>query len=1064
MDNDKTEWFPWPDKETCVLDILRHIPRCSFSKKQNAAIHWAMSALGVHDLPSDRVMDDIDKALQPLCGIQSIRYSGKLNHVYYVNDLAAIIAQEMANPSVREKLHFLPEDTRPSLSQAWQASRWRHELDPDLATPMIRIGAQDFFTLEPTVLRDGTICMPSRWFKRGTDTWAEVWMMRQFNLNGVPGWLVDNQTTYEIKSSDLLVSFPDFINTYVHRGVPDPRIIHGENNPATFTDWTSTDPSKGNRWRLQAAGHRVVSFPVWLYCDDTSGNMSKKWNKHNSFLFTAAGLPRKYVHQESNIHFLSTSNIAPPLEMLDGIVEQLQACQEKGIWAWDSHYHELVLVIPSVLAMLGDNPMQSEFACHIGFRGKLFCRACWVQGDPDIDDEEDGDGNHSDASSQSGASDGGSTHPPGKKKPKKKKKSLQTVPELISRVRQFMQTCNVLRSQFTVSSLVGGQAQYKRNKTAAGIKDTYQEHFLARVFALSTKRGRSKVQKQADVNALLRTFPADITSPVWRIKDFDPHQDTPVEILHVILLGFVKYFWRDAIARLKKPAEKELLIARLSSFNVSGLGFPALSGHTLVNYAGSLTGRDFRALVQAAPFVLQGLLPKEKIHAWTALSAVVSLVWQPEIENLDKYTTELEAAIDHFLDCTCRLSLNWFNKPKFHVILHLPNHIRRFGPAMLFATEGFESFNAIIRACSIHSNRHAPSRDIAAQMARGNRVRHLLSGGFFRRNVQPEPSTRPPGDKSKPKVLPPSSSPWMKLTPAELQDARWVTASNKRLQLLELNSFGSGLLGFQAEEAPVIAVHTPEIVTLGNGDMCRVGDSVVYDNTTTTGTYRCIGRVVEIVQVIGSPAERSGKADLVLVARTVVGEPHDLYCMRRVEETTVCEMVDIKNIKCTVNVQHNCADHGCKPSRSKKVYQEREETSERDLALDHHSTSDCIVNTGQMRDAAVLQPFRAPLQRLAREDEIRSAAELEFQARRTKAAALAAAAAEKSKAQGPSRPAPPGPTAHAPPPLTLSSLRNVLNDDPSTHPCLHNYRPATSRKALARGNQHKIRPNALPQI
>ena len=69
---------------------------------------------------------------------------------------------------------------------------------------------------------------------------------------------------------------------------------------------------------------KVVSFPIWLYCDDTSGNMSKKWNKHNSFLFTAAGLPRQEVHQESNIHFLSTSKVAPPLEMLDAIVEQLE--------------------------------------------------------------------------------------------------------------------------------------------------------------------------------------------------------------------------------------------------------------------------------------------------------------------------------------------------------------------------------------------------------------------------------------------------------------------------------------------------------------------------------------------------------------------------------------------------------------------------------------------------------------------------------------------------------------------------------------------------------------------
>jgi hypothetical protein len=88
--------------------------------------------------------------------------------------------------------------------------------------------------------------------------------------------------------------------------------------------WTLTDPAKGNRYHELAKGHRVVSFMIWLYCDDTSGNVSKKWNKHNSFLFTAAGLPWSMAQQESNVHFLSTSNIAPPLEMLDGIVLQLE--------------------------------------------------------------------------------------------------------------------------------------------------------------------------------------------------------------------------------------------------------------------------------------------------------------------------------------------------------------------------------------------------------------------------------------------------------------------------------------------------------------------------------------------------------------------------------------------------------------------------------------------------------------------------------------------------------------------------------------------------------------------
>ena len=87
--------------------------------------------------------------------------------------------------------------------------------------------------------------------------------------------------------------------------------------------WNWTDPRKGNRWRELANGCSVFAFPIWLYCDDTSGNSSKKWNKHNSYLFTAAGLPHALAHLEYNVHFLATSNLAPPLEMLDGIVEQI---------------------------------------------------------------------------------------------------------------------------------------------------------------------------------------------------------------------------------------------------------------------------------------------------------------------------------------------------------------------------------------------------------------------------------------------------------------------------------------------------------------------------------------------------------------------------------------------------------------------------------------------------------------------------------------------------------------------------------------------------------------------
>ncbi|KAI5980489.1 hypothetical protein EDC04DRAFT_2917930 [Pisolithus marmoratus] len=77
-------------------------------------------------------------------------------------------------------------------------------------------------------------------------------------------------------------------------------------------------------------------------------------------------------------------------------------------------------------------------------------------------------------------------------------------------------------------------------------------------------------------------------SPVWRIKGLDPHQETPVEILHVILLGFLKYFWHDAISRLNDAQKVELQV-QLASFDITGLGIPPLAGQTLVQYAGSLT-------------------------------------------------------------------------------------------------------------------------------------------------------------------------------------------------------------------------------------------------------------------------------------------------------------------------------------------------------------------------------------------------------------------------------------------------------------------------------------------
>ena len=116
----------------------------------------------------------------------------------------------------------------------------------------------------------------------------------------------------------------------------------------------------------------------------------------------------------------------------------------------------------------------------------------------------------------------------------------------------------------------------------------------------------------------------------------DAHCHTPVEVLHVVLLGFIKYFWRDAIARVTK-AQKPLLITRISSLDVGGLGISPISGKTFVQYAGSLVGRDFRIIAQIAPFVLYDLVPDPCYEAWIALCYLVPQIFRPNIKNVEKY-------------------------------------------------------------------------------------------------------------------------------------------------------------------------------------------------------------------------------------------------------------------------------------------------------------------------------------------------------------------------------------------------------------------------------------------
>ncbi|KAJ7728363.1 hypothetical protein B0H16DRAFT_1331027 [Mycena metata] len=954
------QWYPWSDRITCTLDVLMHLPRSVFSHRQLELFLWLLKVNNVDDVPSVKSMQELNAMLQKLCGIESIAYDGALGHKYYVNSLAQILAQ------------FYPEDSGKRLEEARQGTRWLEEMPADKTTPMARIGKQDYFIHEPAMLVDGTFCMPVRWFVRDKTLVAKCWDLVVVNRDGGEKWRVIQRET-EVSQEKFIKNFPT-IKTDLHLyNVPDPGVL---------SDWELTDPAVGNPWRERAKGSRVFAFPIWLYCDDTSGNLSKKWNEHNSFLFTPAGLPREESQKEFNIHFLCTSNIAPPLEMLDGILDQLETAQKDGVWAWDSTLNELVLLVPTVLALLGDNPMQSEFACHIGLRGKYFCRACWVKGSDSLDNNESDAAPPpppggpqtavgSDAESQVGSDAGSETSQNSGGSGKKSKGGKR-----IGKLRNKTETKTKLRSYFEEASTLHTKTKVEKMRTASGIKDTFQLVFLEKLFdSYKTKRG--KEARQAALDAEKRKLPNNTTSPVWRIEGLDPHHDTPVEILHVILLGFVKYLWRDLVQnQLGSNAEKKaLLVTRLNSFDVSGLGISPLAGHTLVQYSGSLTGRDFRAIAQAAPFVVYDLVSKDCLATWVALSKLIPLVWQPIIKDVDAHVALLTAEINHFLTCAARWTTRWFNKPKFHILLHLPEHIRRFGPASLFATEAFESFNAIIRAKSVHSNRHAPSRDIARAFAQGNRIRHLLSGGLF---MQPSLISANTSSQGRLELVANRN-----LSPHQKD---WVCAGRGPMSLvatpntLPPRSFATTLTGDKLPHS--LAANSPLLKTnaavyLDNGDFCPLDQFVIARRPDRT-TF--VARVKEILQIMGTVEDLSRRASAILLQSTTIGTAGDpSYEMPAVGVQNQWSLVQMTDILCTVNVQHNCNAQHCGPTGFRYIYQERETTTHTRPVIVHAGVEDdFVLNTGQMRDAINLQPFRTNSQVLDMDTVIEASVLREF--------------------------------------------------------------------------------------
>ncbi len=104
-----------------------------------------------------------------------------------------------------------------------------------------------------------------------------------------------------------------------------------------------------------------------------------------------------------------------------------------------------------------------------------------------------------------------------------------------------------------------------------------------------------------------------------------------------------------------------------------------------------------------------------------------------KLTNTTTYLKEdLQVLVDNVLDVWSEIDpLRIIEKGKLHVFTHLINDIRNAGPAVIYSTEIFECWNAVFRMCSVLSNHHAPSHDIAETLGELECFKHIISGVWW---------------------------------------------------------------------------------------------------------------------------------------------------------------------------------------------------------------------------------------------------------------------------------------------------------------------------------------------
>ncbi|KAJ3517709.1 hypothetical protein NLJ89_g342 [Agrocybe chaxingu] len=368
----------------------------------------------------------------------------------------------------------------------------------------------------------------------------------------------------------------------------------------------------------------------------------------------------------------------------------------------------------------------------------------------------------------------------------------------------------------------------------------------------------------------------------------------------------------------------------------------------------------FKTIAQVNVFHVYDLVDATRFLLTKAVGELASLLWIPEIRNMEEYLSDIEVAAANVLDLFAMIDPSKMtSKIKLHLLVHLKEDILRFGPLVGVATEVFERFNAVFRFCSIFSNHLAPSRDIALQLAGQETLKHRLTGGWW-------PTVDGEWERPGPSVrnfihTHPTLQALVGWTSAEplvngsfrLEPLKRGTSqkAESRKYIPWFQTQGAKALNCVSEDAD--SQWTPcRFAIARSEDKCVVG-SWIFAKSPLTPSELITGRIVEILA-----NTTSDRAVVILDVFQVLSTRHQIFGMpmlaRRQEETTYV-VIPSTGIDFLYNVQHDCPLSKCTASGKRPLMQERIESGLIQTYIEHRPIERFVINTHAFHNAHLLR-------------------------------------------------------------------------------------------------------------